>query len=604
MVEETNPSEDHGHSILIASRGDLCVLHTSTGLDDGGNSNLGGMVDGITEREEGIGAHGNSGGGLHELVLLGLGQGLRDRSELSLPANLLLGSEITLDVANSGIDPILTLDALLKLERKDLGVLTKVPGADLASRELDAVNTALLSSTNADHHTILGKADGVTLSVLDADRGHDHVANGALGQVLVGSHGLLHVLLGDDDIISLLREGHTIDLTVLNGTGIISRSGLENDELTTLLLLKDLKSGGSVAGRDDTIAHLLLEDEGSVLIDFVGNGGKITKGAHGIGIAGTEVGKSNGGELGGSIGGNLVRGTLNIREGDGNGSSGRTDVLEGGGGGKAGGLAKLLHQLPGVGRIQKIDVTGNAIEDREGELAVQDGGDGRRLLLGVASVLEGELGLVNTGHDGTLLSELSGEPRGDGRIVGSGQGEGPGGETLAQGQGGTTLLLHNLLHLLVLVGAGDDGGEGVVLGSRTEHGGAANVNVLNALLELGTLGNGGLEGVEVEDGHVDLADAVLLHLLLVLGVATDAEEAAMDLGVERLDASVEALGRSGVVRNINDGKTSLAKLLGGAAGREQLHILGGEEGGKLDDASLIRHRDESPGDGDDVGLGA
>ena len=604
MVEETNPSEDHGHAILVASRGDLRILHTSTRLDDGGNSDLRGMVDGIAEGEESIGAHGNSRGGLHEFVLLGLGQGLRDRGELSLPANLLLGSEITLDVANASIDPILTLDALLEIERKDLGVLTKVPGADLASRELDTVNTALLSCTNADHHTILGKADRVTLSVLDANRGHDHVANGALGQVLVGSHGLLHVLLGDDDVIPLLREGHAIDLTVLNGTGVVSRSGLENDELTALLLLEDLKSGGSVAGSNDTIAHLLLKNKGSVLIDFVGNGGEITKGAHGIGIAGTEVGKGNGGELGGSIGGNLVRGTLNIREGNGNSSSGRTDVLEGGGGGKAGGLTKLLHQLPGIGRIQKIDVAWNAIEDREGELAVQDGGDGRRLLLGVASVLQGELGLVNAGHDRTFLSKLSSEPRGDGRIVGGGKGEGPGGETLAQGKGGATLLLHNLLHLLVLVGAGDDGGEGVVLGSRTEHGGTANVNVLNALLELGTLGNGGLKGVEVEDGHVDLADAMLLHLLLVLGVATDAEKAAMDLGVERLDASVEALGRSSVIRNINDGKTSLTELLGGAAGREQLHVLGGEEGGKLDDASLIRHRDESPSDGNDVGLGA
>ena len=562
------------------------------------------MIDGIAEGEEGIRAHGNTGGGLHKLVLLGLRKGLRNRGELGLPANLLLGGEITLNVANASVDPILTLDALLELESKDLGVLTKVPGADLAPRELDAVDATLLPGTNTDHHTILGEADGITLRVLDADGGDDHVADGTVGQVLIGGNGLLHVLLGNDDVIALLREGHAIDLTVLNGTRIVSSSGLQNDELSALLLLEDLKSGGSVAGSNDAIAHLLLEDESGVLVNFVGNGGEVTKGAHGVGIASTEVGEGNGGELGGSIGSNLVRGTFDIREGDGNGSASWTDVLERGGGGKTGALAKFLHQLPGIGRIQEVDVSGNAIEDREGQLAVQDGGDGRRLLLGVASVLEGELGLVNAGHNGTLLPKLSRKPRGDGRIVGSGKGEGSGGEALAQGQGGSALLLHHLLNLFVLVRTGNDGGEGVVLGSRAEHGGTADVNVLNALLEFGTLGNGGLEGIEVEDGHVDLANAVLLHLLLVLGVATDAEQATMDLGVKRLDASVEALGRSGVVRHVNDGETGLAELLGGSASREQLHILGSKEGGKLNDAGLIRNRDESPSDGDDVGLRA
>ena len=100
MVEETNPSEDHGHAILVTSRSDLRILYAATGLNDEGNADLGGVIDGIAEGEEGIRAHGNSGGGLHELVLLGLRQGLRNRGELGLPANLLLGGEITLNVSS------------------------------------------------------------------------------------------------------------------------------------------------------------------------------------------------------------------------------------------------------------------------------------------------------------------------------------------------------------------------------------------------------------------------------------------------------------------------------------------------------------------------
>ena len=112
----------------------------------------------------------------------------------------------------------------------------------------------------------------------------------------------------------------------------------------------------------------------------------------------------------------------------------------------------------------------------------------------------------------------------------------------------------------------------MILRGGAEHTGATDVDVFYALLEGGTLGNSGLEGVEVEDGNIDNADVVVDHVLLVLCkaievslmsnkdlftlyhyygshllVASDGKEASVDLGMKCLDATVEALGGLGVL---------------------------------------------------------
>ena len=46
------------------------------------------------------------------------------------------------------------------------------------------------------------------------------------------------------------------------------------------------------------------------------------------------------------------------------------------------------------------------------------------------------------------------------------------------------------------------------------------------------LSDGLLEGVEVEDDEIDLLDAVVDHVLLVLGVTTDGKNTTVNLGVE------------------------------------------------------------------------
>ena len=72
----------------------------------------------------------------------------------------------------------------------------------------------------------------------------------------------------------------------------------------------------------------------------------------------------------------------------------------------------------------------------------------------------------------------------------------------------------------------------MVLGRAAQHGRAADIDVLDGVLERAVgLRDGGFERVEVHDDEVDELDAVLLGFLEVLMRIAAAEEAAMDLRV-------------------------------------------------------------------------
>ena len=61
-----------------------------------------------------------------------------------------------------------------------------------------------------------------------------------------------------------------------------------------------------------------------------------------------------------------------------------------------------------------------------------------------------------------------------------------------------------------------------------------------------------LEGVEIHDDHVDGLDGMLVDRGHVLRVVANVQDAAVDLGVERLDAAVEHLGEAGQVADVAD----------------------------------------------------
>src|ERR1017187_4863610 len=128
----------------------------------------------------------------------------------------------------------------------------------------------------------------------------------------------------------------------------------------------------------------------------------------------------------------------------------------------------------------------------------------------------------------------------------------------------------------------------VVLGGGAQHGGPADIDVLDQFGER-CAGPGGdfLETVQVHHHHVDGHDAVRLDGRHVFGVGAHGENAAGDLGVHGLDAAIQHLGKSRDVADIGDGDAGVAQQPPGAARGDEFGAHGGEGGGEFEDAALI-----------------
>mmetsp|Transcript_6765 Transcript_6765/g.15424 ORF Transcript_6765/g.15424 Transcript_6765/m.15424 type:complete len:299 (-) Transcript_6765:1036-1932(-) len=292
MVEQSNTRHRHFHAIIITTLRNLRILNTSTWLGHIRNTHLGSVIDRIPKGEERIRTNRNTTRLLHKLILLTRGKWFGDGIKLCLPPRAFLIGKVSLNVPHTGIDAILSFHALLEFKAQHLGMLTEVPSRDLAAGELDAIDARLLSGAYADHHAVLGKSHRVGLRVLDANARHDHVANGAFGQCIdssLGNNILRHVLFRNNDIVPLLTKCHSIHLTILDRIRHKVRLGFQHNKLATLLGFQNGQRLGSISRRDDTIAHLLLQNHGRVLIDNVAHCGEISKGTHGIGISRTKV---------------------------------------------------------------------------------------------------------------------------------------------------------------------------------------------------------------------------------------------------------------------------------------------------------------------------
>ncbi len=164
--------------------------------------------------------------------------------------------------------------------------------------------------------------------------------------------------------------------------------------------------------------------------------------------------------------------------------------------------------------------------------------------------------------------ELVGEPVGDRGIVGGGAGIGLGGEAAAQRPRGRATVGGELVeHALVVGGFDDDGDIVMVLRGGADHRRAADVDVLDAVVIGLAGGDRRLERVEVDDEQVDRRDAMAEHRGLVLGMRADGEQAAMHLGMQRLDAAVHHLREAGQLRHVLDLEAGRGNRLGGASGR-------------------------------------
>src|SRR4051812_1388207 len=104
-----------------------------------------------------------------------------------------------------------------------------------------------------------------------------------------------------------------------------------------------------------------------------------------------------------------------------------------------------------------------------------------------------------------------------------------------------------------------------VLGRGPQHGRSPDVYLLDGLPLWDATCEGLLEGVEVDADQVYGADILFHELLHVVGVSQVGEDAAVYLGVQRLDTAAENLGRAGHLGDGNDIDAGLRERPGGAS---------------------------------------
>ena len=199
----------------------------------------------------------------------------------------------------------------------------------------------------------------------------------------------------------------------------------------------------------------------------------------------------------------------------------------------------------------------------------------RGFLMGVFAISQdpGEAAGGDMGF-GKLVPQFTREPGGDRAVIGCGPGVGLGREGAAQvGRERPLVGVEGRNHVVIVARIRD---HGVVLGGRADHRRAADIDILDTVFVTGARGDGGLEGVEVDDDQVDRPDPVFGHCGLILGMVASGEDAAMDLGVQGLDPPVHDLGEAGMVGDLDDRNAGFREGLCGPARGQDFDAMAGE----------------------------
>ncbi len=161
------------------------------------------------------------------------------------------------------------------------------------------------------------------------------------------------------------------------------------------------------------------------------------------------------------------------------------------------------------------------------------------------------------------------QPLGDAAVVVRGVGIGLGGEFAAQ-RGLGTACSQRGFDARVVGRVHHHADARVVLGGRTQHRRATDVDVLDCVLVAAVgPGHGGFERIQVHHQQVDWRDAVFGHHVRINRLA--AQQAAVHARVQGLDAAVHDLGKAGELGHIANAEPGLAQGAGGTAGGQQFN---------------------------------
>ena len=141
----------------------------------------------------------------------------------------------------------------------------------------------------------------------------------------------------------------------------------------------------------------------------------------------------------------------------------------------------------------------------------------------------------------------------------------------------------------------------MILGSGTQHGRAADVDVLDGIFQRAFIfGNGLLERIQIDHHHVDGWNAVLLQCRNMFRKIAPRQNAAVHFRMQRLDAAIQHFGEAGVIGHFGDCHAILGQQFCGAAGRQNIDAHGRQRTREVEYASFIGNGNKCLFDHDEV----
>ena len=186
-----------------------------------------------------------------------------------------------------------------------------------------------------------------------------------------------------------------------------------------------------------------------------------------------------------------------------------------------------------------------------------------------------------------------GEVIGDEGIVGGRTGKGLLGQGAPKHESGAPIVaIHFGPEGVVIGDVHHHGHIAMVLGRAPDHGGSADVDILDAVFRRPAARHRGLERVEVHHQEIDRQDIVGQHGGLVARVFADREQPAMNQGVQRLQPAVHQFGEAGQVGDFRDGQARRRERIARSPCRNQRHAPAVQVTRELDQPGLVRDREK------------
>ena len=149
-------------------------------------------------------------------------------------------------------------------------------------------------------------------------------------------------------------------------------------------------------------------------------------------------------------------------------------------------------------------------------------------------------------------------------------------------------------HGTVIGGINNHGHRLMILRRRTDHRRTADVDVFNGVLKRAVgLGDRLFERIKIHADDVDRVNGMSLKRSHVFRDGTTGENAGMNLGIERLNATVQHLRETRIVGDFLAGHAFLHQQLGGTSRAENVVAERREFAGEVNHAGFIGHADKS-----------